>query len=102
MRRSSSRISAARAWQLDNSRLDLAAARLRARELGADKGGSLLFLSLSRWCDGASDWYLHDSWKPHAGMLDGQFRRVRGARCALGERGADQVDAVGAEAVDAP
>ncbi|MES3025693.1 MAG: alpha/beta hydrolase [Pseudomonadota bacterium] len=96
------RISAARVWQLDNSRLDLAAARLRAPELGADKGGSLLFMSLSRWCDGAGDWYLHDTWKPDAGKLDQQFQRAPGARCALGEIGADQVDAVGAKAVDAP
>lgn len=80
------RIVAPRAWRLDDSRLDLAAVQLHARELGEDKNGSLLYLSLGHWCDGAEEWRLHGVWKPRAGRLDSQFRTARAGSCtAAGE-----------------
>ena len=76
------RIEAPRAWALDDSRLDLAAIEVAARDLGDDKGGSLLFLSLGHWCDGADEWRMHGVWKPRNGQLDPQFRKTREAACA--------------------
>lgn len=76
------RIIAARAWNLDNSRLDLAALQLDARELGEDKNTSLIYLSLGHWCDGADEWRLHGVWKPRAGRLEPQFRTARAGSCA--------------------
>ncbi|MES2318458.1 MAG: alpha/beta hydrolase [Pseudomonadota bacterium] len=76
------RIVAPRAWKLDNSRLDLAALAVSARDLGDETGGSLIYLSLGHWCDGVDEWRLHGVWKPREGQLDPQFRKVREARCA--------------------
>ena len=75
------RIVAPRAWNLDNSRLDLAAVQLHARDLGEDKNSSLLYLSLGHWCDGADEWRLHGVWKPRAGRLEPQFRKTRAGGC---------------------
>ena len=76
------RIVAPRAWKLENSRLDLAAVQVNARELGDDKDGSLLYLSLGHWCDGADEWTMHGVWKPHAGKLESQFRKLRAGSCS--------------------
>jgi pimeloyl-ACP methyl ester carboxylesterase len=76
------RISGARAMRLDHSRLDLAAAQITAREFGDERDDSLIFFSLSYWCDGADEWRLHNVWKPRAGKLDPQFRKQRGGTCA--------------------
>ena len=82
------RIVAPRAWNLDNSWLDLAAVQLHAREFGEDKNGSLLYLSLGHWCDGAEEWRLHGVWKPRAGRLESQFRTARAGSCTPpGENG---------------
>lgn len=78
------RIVAGRAFNLDDSRLDLAALRISARDLGDDKNGSLLYISLGYWCDGAQEWRLHDVWKPRHGRLDAQFRRARLGACGAG------------------
>lgn len=75
------RIIAARVWNLDHSRLDLAAVQLQARELGEDRNGSLLYLSLGHWCDGADEWRLHGVWKPRAGRLESQFRTAYAGGC---------------------
>jgi pimeloyl-ACP methyl ester carboxylesterase len=76
------RIVAPRAWSLDNSRLDLAAVHVSAADLGEEKNGSLLYLSLGHWCDGIDEWRLHDVWKTRKGALDKQFRKVRDGGCA--------------------
>jgi pimeloyl-ACP methyl ester carboxylesterase len=75
------RIEAARAFQLDNSRLDLAALDVTAPELGDDQGGSLLFISLGQWCEGTQGWSLHDVWKTAKGPLGARFRKAGAARC---------------------
>ncbi|MES2018027.1 MAG: alpha/beta hydrolase [Pseudomonadota bacterium] len=77
------RIEAPRAWNLDNSRLDLAAVQLQAAELGEDKNGSLLYLSLGHWCDGVDEWRLHGVWKTRAGKLEPQFRKARAGSCGV-------------------
>jgi len=76
-------ISAARAWSVRESRLDLAAVDVRAEQLGEQKGGSQFFLSLGRWCDGAGEWRMHGVWKPQDGKLDQQFRKTREGPCVL-------------------
>jgi len=75
------RISAPRAWRLDDSRLDLAALDVSARELGEEKGGTLIFLSLGHWCDGSDEWRMHGVWRPSKGPLDPQFRTLREGAC---------------------
>jgi pimeloyl-ACP methyl ester carboxylesterase len=75
------RIVAPRAWNLDNSRLDLAALQVRARDMGEVKNGSLLYMSLGHWCDGVDEWRLHGVWKPREGRLEQQFRKVRAGSC---------------------
>lgn len=77
------RIVAPRAWNLDNSRLDLAAVELHAPDLGVDRNSSLLYLSLGHWCDGVDEWRLHGVWKPRAGPLQSQFRKARAGSCTL-------------------
>lgn len=57
---------------------------MHARELGEDKDGSLLYMSLGHWCDGADEWTLHGVWKPRAGQLESQFRKVRAGSCSVG------------------
>lgn len=80
------RISAPRAWNLNNSRLDLAAFQLMAVDLGQDRNGSLLFLSLGHWCDGVDEWRLHDVWRTRKGSLGAQLRKTREGGCTLAGR----------------
>jgi len=75
------RIVAPRAWRLDDSRLDLAAFDINARELGIEKDDSLLYLSLGHWCDGVDEWRLHGVWKTRSGKLEPQFRKTRAGSC---------------------
>lgn len=77
------RIVAPRAWNLEYSRLDLAATQVTAPQLGNVKDYALLLLSLSHWCDGTNEWGLHGVWKPQDGQMDQQVRNVRRNRCAL-------------------
>lgn len=76
------RMVARRAFSLDGSRLDLAAVRISARDLGDDKNDSLLYFSLGYWCDRVDEWRLHDVWKPRSGQLDPQLRKARQGACA--------------------
>lgn len=77
------RIAAPRAFKLHGSRVDLAALQVSAPTFGGDARGSLLFFSLGYWCDGVSEWHLHDAWKPGHTALDPQLRKVRGRACSL-------------------
>ena len=80
------RISAPRAWNLNNTRLDLAAFALHSPDLGQDRNGSLLFLSLGHWCDGADEWRLHEVWRTRKGSLGPQLRTTREGACTLAAR----------------
>lgn len=76
-------ITAAQAWAVENSRIDLAAVHIMALSLGEQKLGSNFFMSLGRWCDGQQEWRLHGVWKPRNGKVDQQFRQVADASCTV-------------------
>lgn len=80
------RITAPRAWNLNNSRLDLAAFQLQSPDLGQDRNGSFLFLSLGHWCDGADEWRLHDVYRTRKGSLGPQLGKTREGSCTLASR----------------
>lgn len=76
-------ISAPQAWNIEDSRLDLAAFHIMSARLGEQKEKSLFSLSLGLWCDGKNEWRLHGVWKPKNGRMDQQFSLLQDNSCAL-------------------
>lgn len=77
------RLNGKKAFRVQASRIDLAAAVLNSPAMGEVDGNSRLFLSLSQWCDGRERHGLHGVWEPARQTLQQAFPLDALGRCSL-------------------